>query len=64
MRTLVKAGGSIGDTDTERPEWVDKAGGYAIQGRAAVFVRRINGDYYNVMGLPISRLYQELKTMK
>ncbi len=34
-------------------EWKDKAGGYAIQGRAAVFVRYISGSYSNVVGLPI-----------
>ena len=34
----------------------DKAGAYGIQGLAGVFVSRIDGDYYNVMGLPLSRL--------
>ncbi len=34
-------------------EWHGKAGGYAIQGRAAVFVRFINGSYSNVVGLPL-----------
>ncbi len=34
-------------------EWRGKAGGYAIQGRAAGFVRRINGSYSNVVGLPL-----------
>jgi septum formation protein len=34
-------------------EWYGKAGGYAIQGRAALFVRRINGSYSNVVGLPL-----------
>ena len=34
-------------------EWRGKAGGYAIQGRAAAFVRRINGSYSNVVGLPL-----------
>lgn len=37
-------------------EYADKAGAYAIQGRAAAFVDRIRGDYTNVMGLPVSRL--------
>ena len=34
-------------------EWRDKAGGYAIQGRAAAFVKKISGSYPNVVGLPI-----------
>lgn len=35
-------------------EWQDKAGGYAIQGRAAAFVPAINGSYSNVVGLPLA----------
>ena len=38
----------------------DKAGGYGIQGKAAKFVTEISGDYFNVMGLPLSRLWREL----
>ncbi len=34
-------------------EWHDKAGGYAIQGRAVRFVRSINGSYSNIVGLPL-----------
>jgi septum formation protein len=37
--------------DTGEP--LDKAGGYAIQGRAAVFVSRLEGSYSGVMGLPV-----------
>jgi septum formation protein len=40
---------------------MDKAGGYAIQGRASIFVERIEGCFYNVMGLPIALVYQHLK---
>ena len=40
---------------------MDKAGAYGIQGIFARFVKGIEGDYYNVMGLPVSRLYQSLK---
>lgn len=39
----------------------DKAGAYGIQGGFAVYVKGICGDYHNIVGLPISRLYQELK---
>jgi septum formation protein len=41
-------------------EPLDKAGAYAIQGLAAQFVRRIEGDYWNVVGLPLQRLRQML----
>ena len=39
----------------------DKAGAYGIQGLFARFITGIKGDYYNVMGLPVARLYKELK---
>ncbi len=41
-------------------EWVDKAGGYAIQKKAAFFVKSIIGSYYNVVGLPVETLYEIL----
>ena len=41
-------------------EPMDKAGAYGIQGGAALFVERMHGDYYNVMGLPVCRLWQML----
>lgn len=37
-------------------EWVDKAGAYAIQGKASLFVERIEGCYFNVVGLPLALL--------
>jgi len=40
---------------------MDKAGSYAIQGKCAIHVEKIDGDYNNVVGLPITRIYQELK---
>jgi septum formation protein len=42
-------------------EWKDKAGGYAIQGQAALYIREIRGSFYNVMGLPVEELYRLLK---
>ena len=44
-------------------EPMDKAGSYGIQGGAALFCERMMGDYYNVMGLPVCRLSQVLKTV-
>ena len=38
----------------------DKAGAYAIQGRAGRFIPRIEGCYFNIVGLPLARLYQAL----
>ena len=42
-------------------EPMDKAGAYGIQGGAALFCEKMDGDYYNVMGLPVCRLGQVLK---
>ena len=42
-------------------EPMDKAGSYGIQGGAALFAEKLQGDYYNVMGLPVCRLGQLLK---
>ena len=49
------------DAYIETGEPMDKAGAYGIQGKAGVFVKKINGDYYNVVGLPLARLVRELK---
>lgn len=48
--------------DSDEP--YDKAGGYGVQGRAAVFVEAIHGCYYNVVGLPVSRLHSMLEPFR
>ena len=42
-------------------EPLDKAGSYAIQGDGAKYIKQVNGDYYAVIGLPISEVYNRLK---
>jgi septum formation protein len=42
-------------------ETLDKAGAYAIQGRGAALIKKIDGDYYNVVGLPLASLLDELE---
>ena len=44
-------------------EHMDKAGAYAIQGLAVKFVRKVTGDYSNIVGLPIARVYHELSKL-
>jgi nucleoside triphosphate pyrophosphatase len=57
-------------TDDEIEDYIasgepfDKAGGYAIQGLASRFVPRIEGCYFNVVGLPIPRVYEILKDIR
>ncbi len=47
----------------ESEEPMDKAGAYGIQGSFGKFVKGIRGDYNAIVGLPVARLYQELKAM-
>ena len=48
----------------ETNEPMDKAGAYAIQGKAAKYIRSINGDYYTIVGLPIGKVIKSLKKLK
>ncbi len=47
--------------DTDEP--FDKAGAYGIQGYGAKYIKEIKGDYYSVMGVPLQKLYNVLKTL-
>ena len=49
--------------DGREIERLDKAGAYGIQGRGALFVAHLDGDYFNVMGLPLCRLGQLLNEL-
>ena len=42
----------------------DKAGSYGIQGKAAVFVEKIQGDFFNVVGFPAARFIRKLRTLE
>lgn len=51
------------DAFVNTTEPYDKAGGYGIQERGGLFVKRIKGDYNNVVGLPVSKLEREIKSL-
>ena len=58
---------NISDNELENylktQDYIGKAGAYAIQGEAAKFIEKIYGDFFNVVGLPLSKLYKELKIL-
>ena len=47
----------------EKGEPLDKAGAYAVQAQAALFIEGIEGDYWNVVGLPVNLVYRLLKSL-
>jgi septum formation protein len=60
-RTRVRFAGTSEDEirwHVETGDVLDKAGAYAIQGRAALFIEAIDGDYWNVVGLPVRLVYE------
>ncbi len=59
--TFYELSGEEIDDYVSTGEPLDKAGAYGIQGRGALLVERISGEYLNVVGLPLARLNQELK---
>jgi septum formation protein len=56
--TFRDLGGGLLDWYLATGEWRERAGAYAIQGRGAALVERIEGDYWNVVGLPVPLLLE------
>lgn len=59
-----KASDSELESYVKTGEPLDKAGGYGVQEKGAIFIERIEGDYYNIVGLPIIKLINLAKRMK
>jgi len=61
--TFYPLGEQIIDDYIATNEPFDKAGAYGIQGRGCLLVEKIDGDYFNVVGLPVARLYRTLQAL-
>jgi septum formation protein len=67
---VIRSAVQFKDISAEEMEWYiscdepyDKAGGYAVQGKGAYFIRAIRGSYTNVIGLPLCEVLEELKKL-
>jgi septum formation protein len=58
---FVEMSGEEIDFLAEKGEPLDKAGAYAVQAQAALFIEKIEGDYWNVVGLPVSLVYELMR---
>ena len=47
----------------ENEQYIFERCGYSIAGKSAIYISKINGDYYNILGMPISRVYKELNKL-
>ena len=47
----------------ENEHYIFERCGYSISGKSAIYIPKINGDYYNILGMPISRVYKELNKL-
>lgn len=47
----------------ENEQFIFERCGYSIAGKSAIYIPKINGDYYNILGMPISRVYKELNKL-